>query len=98
MKKKVHQLLKIGKKYNSSFFRIYLKPSDIYKIGFLANRKIGKSSERNRIKRITREFWRKNFKKGEFVFVLKPGIEKTGISEIIKELAKTADKVKCEDF
>ncbi len=98
MKKKVHSLLKTGKKNSSSFFSLHLNPSVNYKIGFVVNRKIGKSSERNRVKRIIREFWRKSFKMGEFLFVLKPGIEKADSSEIIKELEKITDKVKCEDF
>lgn len=97
MKKKVQMLIKTGKRYNSSFFRVHLKSSDNYKTGFIASRKTGKASERTRIKRIIREFWRKNFKTGDFLFILKPGIEKTDGDKILKELENTADKIKCKD-
>lgn len=95
MKKNVQMLIKTGKRYNSTFFHIHLKPSDIYKTGFIANRKTGKASERTRIKRIIREFWRKNFKTGDFLFILKPCIEKTGREKILKELENTVNKIKC---
>jgi len=98
MKKKLHLLLKTGKRYNSSFFRVYIKTSDNYKIGFIANKKVGKASTRVRIKRIIREFWKKNFNTGDFLFILKPCLKKINREEIIKELEKTVDKIKCEKF
>jgi len=86
MKKNVQVLVKTGYRYNSSFFRLYLKPSAGYKIGFIAGRKTGKAAERNYVKRSIRELWRKKFKTGDFLFILKPGIGKIGADEILTEL------------
>ncbi len=97
MKKKVQMLVKTGKRYNSSFFRVHLKSSDSYKTGFIANRKTGKASARTRIKRIIREFWKENFSTGNYLFVLKPGIEKADREKIIRELENTTGRIKCAD-
>ncbi len=94
MKKKVHILIKTGRRYNSSFFRLHAKSSDKYKTGFVANRKTGNASARTRIKRIIREFWRRNFTTGDFLFILKPEIAKAEKSSITKELETTSDRIK----
>lgn len=97
MKKKVQILLKKGKRYNTLIFRLHHKSSASYKIGFIANRKAGKASGRSHIKRIIREFCKANFETGDFFFVLKPGIEKTGRERIIRDLENTAARIKCEE-
>ncbi len=52
-----------GKFYSSVFFRAYSLPCATVKIGFTTQRGLKTKPQRNRIKRITRELWRKNFLK-----------------------------------
>ncbi|MBN1446229.1 MAG: ribonuclease P protein component [Candidatus Omnitrophica bacterium] len=96
MKKKAFLLLKTGKRYSFPSFRVYFKPSADYKTGFIAGRKIGSASKRSRLKRIIREFWRKNFKAGDYLFILKEGIEPSGREKILGELEIAAERVKCK--
>jgi len=96
MKKKVHLLLKAGKRYSFPSFKVYFNPSDNYKTGFIAGRKIAAASKRSRIKRIVREFWRKNFNTGDYLFILKQGIDSADRDKILGDLEKAAERIKCK--
>ncbi|MCM8817910.1 MAG: ribonuclease P protein component [Candidatus Omnitrophica bacterium] len=71
MKKRIRELLKEGKKFESLYFNLYVNKREDLKIGFIVNSKIGNPVKRNKAKRIIREIIRKNFKKGDFLFLLK---------------------------
>ncbi|MCM8777729.1 MAG: ribonuclease P protein component [Candidatus Omnitrophica bacterium] len=98
IRKKILLLKKKGRQYKTSLFKIYFLPSDKYKIGFLARSKIGKASQRNYTKRIIREFWRKEFKKGNFLFVLYQAITYSERNLLIEELKDIKERIKCEGF
>ncbi|MCM8772478.1 MAG: ribonuclease P protein component [Candidatus Omnitrophica bacterium] len=74
MRKKIQNLLKEGKKIETKLFNLYFKNREDLKIGFIGTSKIGKPVKRNKAKRYLREIIRKNFKKGDFLFVLKKEI------------------------
>ena len=93
MRKRIREILKEGKKFETDFFNLYYKNSEIYRIGFIGGEKAGKPVKRNRIKRIMREIMRENFKDGDFIITLKNCnvdegriIEK--LNEIIREIQK----------
>lgn len=74
IRKRIREILKNGKKFETDFFILYFKERDDLKIGFLISSKIGKPVKRNKVKRIIREIVREKFKKGDFIFVLKKDI------------------------
>lgn len=71
IKKKIREIIKNGYKIDTPLFRVAIRNRKDLKIGFIVSKKIGKSFDRNRIKRIIRDIVRKNFKKGDFIFILK---------------------------
>lgn len=71
MKKRIREILKEGKKFETVYFNLYLKKRDDLKIGFITSSKIGRPVKRNKVKRIIREIVRKKIKKGDFLFILK---------------------------
>jgi ribonuclease P protein component len=56
-----NELFTKGKFFSSIFFKAYSLPCTSVKIGFTTQRGLKTKPQRNRIKRITRELWRKNF-------------------------------------
>lgn len=98
MRKSIYNIIKSGRKLKSNLFNLYFKERDDYKIGFIASSKIGKPVKRNYAKRVIREYWKKNFKKGDFIFVLKPGIIDRTKEEILKEIERMVEFIKCENF
>ncbi|MCM8820436.1 MAG: ribonuclease P protein component [Candidatus Omnitrophica bacterium] len=98
IRKRILLLKNEGRQYKTDLFKIYFLPSDEYKIGFLAGSKIGKASQRNYTKRVIREFWRREFKKGNFLFVLYQAITRNERIRLIEELKNIKEKVKCEGF
>jgi ribonuclease P protein component len=54
--------LRKGKRYSSSNFVVVVRPvkEETIKIGFIAGKRVGKAPERNRFKRLLREFYRLN--------------------------------------
>lgn len=73
-------------------------PSEDYRIGFLAGRKSGNASQRNYTKRVIRDFWRRKFSKGDFLFVLYKVITRDERNFLVEELNNIAEKIKCEKF
>ena len=98
MRKSISEIIKEGKRVKGDLFNIYYRESVNYKIGFIASSKIGKSVKRNYVKRIIRELWKKNFKKGDFIFVLKPPSLNCKREEIEKEIERMVKLVKWENF
>ncbi len=92
IKRIIREILKEGKKFETEYFNLYLKKRENLKIGFIANSKIGNPVRRNKAKRIIRELVRKNFKKGDFVFILKKDI----IDKSKLEIEKIFERIKNE--
>ncbi len=66
--KSFNKVFKKGDKFSSQFFMAYLIPSDSLHVGFAAQRGYKNKPQRNRLKRITRELWRLNYKEFNFSF------------------------------
>jgi len=56
-----NEIFTTGKFFSSIYFKAYTLPCSAVKIGFTTQRGLKTKPQRNRIKRITRELWRKNF-------------------------------------
>ena len=52
-------LIHTGKKWHGNCFRVFFLKSDRRQVGFAVSRKLGKAHQRNRIKRLMREMYRK---------------------------------------
>ncbi|MCX8082161.1 MAG: ribonuclease P protein component [bacterium] len=98
IKRKILLLKEKSKHYKTSWFKICILPLEHYKIGFLTSSKIGKASQRNYTKRIIREFWRKQFKKGDYLFILYKVINRKEIGAFLTELERVAKKIKCDRY
>jgi len=94
MRKSISEIIKAGKRIKGNLFNIYYRERGNYKIGFIASSKIGKPVRRNYVKRVIRELWRKNFKKGDFIFVLKPPSLNSKREEIEKEIERMVKLIK----
>jgi len=94
MRKSISEIIKAGKSIKGKLFNVYYRESAYYKIGFIASSRIGKPVKRNYVKRVIRELWRKNFKKGDFIFVLKPSSLNSKREEIEKEIERMVKLIK----
>lgn len=98
IRKRILLLKDKGRQYKTPLFKIFFLPLDNYRIGFLAGSKIGKATDRNYTKRVIRNFWQKEFKKGDFLFVLYKVIGRNERNYLLEELNKIAEQIKCEGF
>ncbi len=94
IRKRIRDILKEGKKIETEDFILYFKKRDDLKIGFIASGKIGNPVKRNRVKRLIREFVRENFKKGDFLFLLK----KESIGKTKNQIYNTFENIKNEIY
>ncbi len=94
MKRTVREILNKGQICNSSLFRLHFSLSAHYKLGFIARHSTGNPAKRNYFKRIIREYWRKSFQKGNYIFIMKPALMSSGTDRLRDELNKTAGKIK----
>ena len=65
------------KTWHSPYFVLFFKSSNIYKVGFVASKKIGNAVHRNRAKRLLRAHFIENIDlltKGSYVLVAKPDL------------------------
>ncbi len=56
------EIFKKGRIFSSAYFIAYTLNNDSVKIGFTTPKTIKNKPQRNKIKRITRELWRKNYR------------------------------------
>jgi len=94
MRKSIFEIIKTGKRIKGNLFNVYYRERVNYKIGFIASSKIGKPVRRNYVKRVIRELWRKNFKEGDFIFVLKQSSLNIKREEIEKEIERMVKLIK----
>src|SRR3990167_8114908 len=95
-KKRVHsrvefkRILDFGKKTHTSSFIIFTFPSDRNqnRLGISISKRVGKAHERNRIRRIIREVFRKHcFNRSvDYLFLVKPKAAKKRNNQIFQEL------------
>ena len=65
------------KTWHTSYFVLFFKKNDTYKVGFVASKKIGNAVHRNRAKRLLRAHFIENIDrlpKGSYVLVAKPAL------------------------
>jgi len=77
-----------SKTWHTPYFVLFYKRSDIYKVGFVASKKVGNAVHRNRAKRLLRAHFIENIdllSKGSYVLVAKPAL----LDESYKEVRKT---------
>jgi len=94
----IKEVLSGGEKYNSVLFRLHFKASDDYRTGFMARHNAAIPVRRNRTKRVIRETWKRYFKKGNYIFILKPAAMNASAEKIKKELERIAGLIGCEKF
>jgi ribonuclease P protein component len=67
------------KTWHSSYFVLFYKKNDQYKVGFVASKKIGNAVHRNRAKRLLRAHFIENtdlLSHGSYVLVAKPALKR----------------------
>ena len=77
-----------SKTWHTPYFVLFYQRSDVYKVGFVASKKVGNAVHRNRAKRLLRAHFIENIdllSKGSYVLVAKPAI----ISESFVEVRKS---------
>jgi len=65
------------KTWHTAYFVLFFKKSDVYKVGFVASKKIGNAVHRNRAKRLLRAHFIENIDllpQGSYVLVAKPAL------------------------
>ena len=66
-----------SKTWHTSYFVLFYRNTDEYKVGFVASKKVGNAVHRNRAKRLLRAHFIENIdllSKGSYVLVAKPSI------------------------
>ncbi len=94
MKKKVREIMSGGSRCRTSLFNLYYVRSAGYKIGFISRHTSGNPSQRNFGKRIIREYWRRKFKTGDYIFVIKPPLVVSDAGKLIGELEKISGMIR----
>ena len=71
-------------------------PGHRRRLGIVVSRRVGNAVQRNRLKRITREFFRmerKKFPSGDNVVIMSPSVSKLDNAQIRGELGKALEKL-----
>ncbi len=95
-----HYILTEGAKTHSENFILYSKPNSLGfpRLGLSVGKKASASSvKRNRIKRVLREFFRKNklaFFSNDVVFIVKNNVSNKKSSELLLEVKKLTKHIK----
>ncbi|MCM8822108.1 MAG: ribonuclease P protein component [Candidatus Omnitrophica bacterium] len=94
MNKRMIDVIKNGKKFETEYFTLYLKNScNFLKMGFKINFHFSTSVTRNRIKRIFRSLIRETFENGDIIVRIKSGCKGLTGEEIRKEWTAIKKKV-----
>jgi ribonuclease P protein component len=92
-------LYKVGKKVYSERFVLFWRKNEIghHRLGITVSRKTGNAVIRNRIKRLLREIFRKNFRMipGQFDLVInaRPGCGEAKYKELLQEFLNAIRRV-----
>jgi len=90
--------LKRARKFSLKFFRVIWEPpvdSDKWELVPRVNRQLSRATERNRIKRVLREFFRthqKRLKAGRWVFIASPRVAEVPNREVFHDLEQIISK------
>lgn len=87
-----NEVFRKGERYQTENFLLIIHPNHLERrrLGIVVSKKVGKAVQRNRIKRLLREFFRLN--KSQFpdscdlLFVVKRGLKKVNYSMVYDEL------------
>lgn len=103
-KRDFDKLFSQGKRFQNKNFRILWSPASERKVGFIVNKKLGIAVERNRIRRLLRETYRRNrcsiSNHVELVIIAKPeahGLHYSAIKEEFLSLVRRAGLMKDEN-
>jgi len=75
------------KTWHSPYFVLFYKRSEVYKVGFVASKKIGNAVHRNRAKRLLRAHFIDNIdllESGSYILVAKPALLSKSFLDIRK--------------
>ena len=87
-------ILKGGKSTITEHFKVFICPNHLKKkrLGITTSKRVGAAVERNRIKRLLREFFRLNKTclppSSDILFIAKPGADTLDYTELCDELKK----------
>ncbi len=86
------RISKEGVKYQTEHFRVFICPNrqSLRRLGITVGKRVGAAVERNRLKRLIREFFRLNkealLSSSDFVITAKEGAAKLNFWQVSKEL------------
>jgi len=87
---------KEGKTTRAGAVKIASLTGNIRRLGVVVSKRVGKANQRNRLKRVVREFFRKNkslFPRGDNVVIFSPGVADLENDHIRKMISKALAKI-----
>lgn len=90
--KEFEVLRKKGRLYKTPHFLVYVlkNTAGVCRLGLTVSRKVGNSPERNRVKRLLREFFRRQLQVAcrdrDFSIVARPGASLLSFDQVVEEL------------